>query len=396
MFADKEILQIINRESLLFDKDIGIHEDELKKIVSSSTFLIIGGAGSIGRQVTKEILKRKPKTIHIVDISENNLVELVRDLRSSDSINSKFETFSIDTMSKSFDLLTKNYRYDYVLNLSAIKHVRAERDPYTILRMIEVNILSTLKSLELTKDFSKKFFCVSTDKASNPVSLMGASKRIMELFLLNHESETEISSARFANVAFSDGSLLEGFINRFNKKQPFAAPIDIKRYFITPRESGELCLMSAIFGMNKDIFFPKFREDFQLTSFTDIAENFLLKKGYEPFYCSSEDEAREKVYLIDKQKKWPCYFFESDTSGEKSFEEFYTSDEIPDLSSFTNIGIVKPKLQVDKKLLNKFMESFKEISNKKNIDKNMLVDIFEMLLPNFSHLETNKNLDQKM
>tara|TARA_B100001057_G_scaffold479479_1_gene551169 strand:- start:758 stop:1948 length:1191 start_codon:yes stop_codon:yes gene_type:complete len=396
MFSNQEILEIINRKSSLFDKDIETHNDELKKIVSSSKFLIIGGAGSIGRQVTKEILKRKPKTIHIVDISENNLVELIRDLRSSNSITTQLETFSIDTMSNSFDLLTKNYKYDYVLNLSAIKHVRAERDPYTILRMIEVNILSTLKSLEKTKDFSNKFFCVSTDKASNPVSLMGASKRVMELFLIDHQPEIEISSARFANVAFSDGSLLEGFINRFNKKQPFAAPLDIKRYFITPMESGELCLMSAIFGKDKDIFFPKFREDFQLTSFTDIAENYLLKKGYEPLYCSTEEEAREKVPLIDKQKKWPCFFFKSDTSGEKSFEEFFTSEENPDLKSFQSIGVVKSKFDTESELLKKFLERFNEISHREKLDKKIFVDLFNTVLPNFTHLETNKNLDQKM
>ncbi len=396
MFTNKEILKIINRKSPLFDEDIDLHKNQLEEVISNSTFLIIGGAGSIGRQVTKQILKRNPKTLHVVDISENSLVELVRDLRSSNSISSEFETFSIDTLSKSFDLLTAKYKYDYVFNLSAIKHVRAERDPFTILRMIEVNIQSTLKSLKLSSDYSKKFFCVSTDKASNPVSLMGASKRIMELFLIDHKSNVKISSARFANVAFSDGSLLQGFINRFNNKQPLAAPKDIKRYFISPSESGELCLMSAIFGNDKEIFFPKFNKDFQLTAFTSIAENFLGSKGFEPYYCSDEEEARKKVDLIETEQKWPCYFFESDTSGEKLFEEFYTANENPDLSCFPNIGVVKPMLEIDRKLLDEFLEKLQQITLGKEIKKSMFVDLFETLLPNFKHLETNKNLDQKM
>jgi len=396
MFTDKEILKIIDRDSALFIQDVELHNEKLKDEISNSSFLVIGGAGSIGREVTKQILKRDPKLIHIVDLSENNLVELVRDLRSSKIILSKFETFSIDTLSRSFDYLTKKYKYDYVLNLSAIKHVRAERDPFTILRMIEVNILSTLKSIELCCDYSKKFFCVSTDKASNPVSLMGASKRIMELFLIDHKSGVEISSARFANVAFSDGSLLEGFINRFNKKQPFAAPTDIKRYFISPSESGELCLMSAIFGNDKEIFFPKFNEEFKLTSFTRIAENFLSSKGFKPYYCSDEEEARKSVNCIETDKKWPCYFFESDTSGEKPFEEFYTSDENPDFSTFSNIGVVKPHLNIDEKLLKGFLRDLEKIKKSKKIEKEMFVDLFESLLPNFKHLETNKSLDQKM
>ena len=256
-------LQVIGREKALFSPDTKLLSKELSAITQSSRFLIIGGAGSIGQAVTKEIFKRDPIAIHVVDISENNMVELVRDLRSTEGYRSgDFKTFAVDCGSVEFEaLMASEGPYDYVFNLSALKHVRSESDPYTLMRMIMVNIFNTIKTLRLANKMgAKKYFCVSTDKAANPVNMMGASKRIMEMFLMRESLTQKISMARFANVAFSDGSLLHGFNQRFAKKQPFSAPNDVRRYFVTPEESGELCLLSGLLGGNRDIFFPKLSE----------------------------------------------------------------------------------------------------------------------------------------
>ena len=275
-----EILSLIGRSKELFFNDVKKQEEELGQIVSSSSFLVIGGAGSIGQATVKEIFKRGPKKLHVVDISENNLVELVRDIRSSYGyIEGDFRTFALDISSEEYDMFIENDgKYDYVLNLSALKHVRSEKDPYTLMRMINVNILNTEKTLKqaITKK-AKKYFCVSTDKAANPVNMMGASKRIMEMFLMRRSEQIKISTARFANVAFSDGSLLHGFDQRIKKQQPIVAPNDVKRYFVTPKESGELCLMSCIFGENRDIFFPKLSEELHLYARVRTRQESLLK-----------------------------------------------------------------------------------------------------------------------
>jgi FlaA1/EpsC-like NDP-sugar epimerase len=318
------ILSLIGRQKELFVQDVIDHENELNRIIASATFLVIGGAGSIGQAVTKEIFKRNPKKLHVVDISENNMVELVRDIRSSYGyIDGDFQTFALDVGSVEYDAFIKaDGQYDYVLNLSALKHVRSEKDPFTLMRMIDVNILNTEKTLlQSIANKSKKYFCVSTDKAANPVNMMGASKRIMEMFLMRKSLDINISTARFANVAFSDGSLLHGFNQRIQKKQPIVAPQDIKRYFVTPKESGELCLMSCIFGENRDIFFPKLSEALHLISFAEIAVKYLKQIGYEPYLCSTEDEARILAETLPGKGKWPCLFTDSDTTGEKDFEE---------------------------------------------------------------------------
>ena len=259
----KYILDLIGRKKELFSNDMKRLEEELKDIVSSSSFLVIGGAGSIGQAVVKEIFKRLPNKLHVVDISENNLAELVRDIRSSYGyIDGEFSTFALDIGSFEYDaFINADGKYDYVLNLSALKHVRSEKDPYTLMRMINTNIFNTNKTIKQSiEKGAKKYFCVSTDKASNPINMMGASKRIMEMYLMRSSLDINISTARFANVAFSDGSLLHSFNQRIEKLQPIAAPDDVKRYFITHKESGELCLMSCIFGLNRDIFFPKLSE----------------------------------------------------------------------------------------------------------------------------------------
>ncbi|HHH51593.1 MAG TPA: NAD-dependent epimerase/dehydratase family protein, partial [Campylobacterales bacterium] len=339
-----DILDLIGRDQELFDNDIIRFNDKLYEIITKSSFLVLGGAGTIGQAVTKEIFKREPKKLHVVDISENNLVELVRDIRSSFGyIDGEFKTYSLDIGSNTYNAFIKNDgEYDFVLNLSALKHVRSEKDPFTLMRMIEVNIENTIKTIQQSKNSGvQKYFCVSTDKAANPVNMMGASKRIMEMFLMRESLDIPISTARFANVAFSDGSLLHGFNQRIAKNQPLSAPKDIKRYFVTPKESGELCLMSSLLGENRDIFFPKLSEKLHLISFADIAIKYLEKIGYEPYLCSSEDEARELAKILPQEGKWPCYFFNSDTTGEKDFEEFFTDKETLDMKKFENIGVIK-------------------------------------------------------
>lgn len=393
------ILELIGRDKEIFDKDISVYEEELKKIIRSSHFLVIGGAGSIGQAVTKEIFKRNPQKLHVVDISENNMVELVRDLRSSFGyIDGDFQTFALDIGTIEYDAFIKSDgKYDYVLNLSALKHVRSEKDPFTLMRMIDVNIFNTEKTLQQSiENGTKKYFCVSTDKAANPVNMMGASKRIMEMYLMRKSKEINISTARFANVAFSDGSLLHGFNQRISKKQPIVAPNDIKRYFVTPKESGELCLMSCIFGDNRDIFFPKLNENLHLISFADIAVKYLTEIGYEPYLCESEEEARNSVEELIKQKKWPCLFTNSDTTGEKDFEEFFTEKEILDMNRFYNLGIIKNDINFDNSKLESFTSSISEMKENLVWNKDEIVNLFHDLIPNFGHKETGKYLDSKM
>ena len=393
------ILELIGRDRALFDEDVSQNAEKLLELVNNSSFLVLGGAGSIGRAVTKEIFKRKPKKLHVVDISENNMVELVRDIRSSFGyIDGDFQTFALDIGSLEYDAFIKaDGKYDYVLNLSALKHVRSEKYPYTLMRMIDVNIFNTDKTIQQSIDKeSEKYFCVSTDKAANPVNMMGASKRIMEMFLMRRSKDINISTARFANVAFSDGSLLHGFNQRIQKKQPIVAPNDVKRYFVTPQESGELCLMSCIFGENRDIFFPKLSEKLHLISFADVAVKYLQQLGYEPYLCETEDEARELVKTLPEQKKWPCLFTGSDTTGEKDFEEFFTEHEELDLERFQNLGVIKNKLNIQEEKLELFEKEIKEMRNSMSWDKERIVDLFFKMIPDFGHKETGKYLDSKM
>lgn len=393
------MLQLIGRTKKLFINDIALYEKKLNNIIVHSSFLVLGAAGSIGQAVTKEIFKRNPKKLHVVDISENNMVEMVRDIRSSFGyIDGDFQTYALDIGSTEYDAFIKaDGKYDYVLNLSALKHVRSEKDPFTLMRMIDVNIFNTDKTIrQAIENGTKKYFCVSTDKAANPVNMMGASKRIMEMFLMKHSKDISISTARFANVAFSDGSLLHGFNQRIQKQQPIAAPNDIKRYFVTPQESGELCLMSCIFGNNRDIFFPKLSEALHLISFADIAERYLKELGYQPHLCDSEDEARKLVKTLPEQGKWPCLFTSSDTSGEKDFEEFFTASETLDMNRFENLGVIKSASTYDADKVTMFKKEINEMRRTMSWNKEQIVCIFHQMIPDFGHLETKKYLDGKM
>jgi FlaA1/EpsC-like NDP-sugar epimerase len=393
------ILSLIGRKTELFNEDVQANCLDLEKLVSDSRFLVIGGSGSIGQAVTREIFKRDPKALHVVDISENNMVELVRDLRSTVGYGSgEFKTFAVDCGSVEFEALMKaEGPYDYVFNLSALKHVRSEKDPYTLMRMIMVNVFNTVKTLRMAKEMgAKKYFCVSTDKAANPVNMMGASKRIMEMFLMRESLTQEISMARFANVAFSDGSLLHGFNQRFTKKQPFSAPNDVRRYFVTPQESGELCLLSGLLGNNRDIFFPKLSEKLHLITFSEIAVRYLRERGYEPYECDSEDEARDRAEELIANKQWPCYFFKSDTTGEKDFEEFFTDSEDLDMERFETVGVIRNQPEFDEAELDEFMNGLEALREKGTWDKEDIVKLYFSLLPEFAHKETGKYLDQRM
>jgi FlaA1/EpsC-like NDP-sugar epimerase len=393
------ILPLIGRKEPLIQKDIEQNEKTLTNIVQNSKLLVIGGAGSIGSAVSKEIFNRNPKLLHVVDISENNMVELVRDIRSSVGYGSgEFATFAIDCGSDIFDdFISNGPKYDYIFNLSALKHVRSEKDPYTLMRMIDTNVFNTDKTMCQARDMkAKKYFCVSTDKAANPVNMMGASKRIMEMFLNRRSVEMPVSTARFANVAFSDGSLLYGFNRRLEKNQPLSSPNDVRRYFVTPKEAGELCLMSCLIGENRDIFFPKLNENLNLVTFSSIAIKYLESLGYEPVECATEDEARGRVSELKVQHKYPVYFFESDTTGEKDFEEFYVEGEKLDINSFTSLGVIKNDVNFDEEKLRMFQGAITKMRHYGFWTRSQMIDLFNEMIPNFNHKETGKFLDGRM
>jgi len=392
-------LKLIGRINKLLSYDIALDEKILTAKASSFRFLVIGGAGSIGQAVTKEIFARKPKALHVVDLSENNLVELVRDIRSSFGyIDGDFRTFALDCGSREFEAYWEAQEpFDYVLNLSALKHVRSERDPYTLMRMVQTNILNTIKTIEMaiTKG-TKKYFCVSTDKAANPANMMGASKRIMELFLFRYADQIDISTARFANVAFSNGSLLEGFKYRLEKGQPLSAPNDVRRYFVTFKEAGQLCLMSTLMGKTREIFFPKLSEELHLITFSEIAKRFLQSRSLQPLECESEDEARCIAARGIPEGQWPCYFSASDTTGEKDYEEFFMEGEKVDLNRYRELGVVENSHSCDENQLDAFLAAIEEMKARGFWTKEEIVNQFIALLPEFGHQETGKYLDGKM
>ena len=397
------ILGMVGRTKPLFEEDIRSREAELSEIIKNSRFLVIGGAGTIGSAICRELFARDPKVLHVVDISENNMVELVRDIRSSKGYGTgEFATFALDCGSDIFKAFIEAQKkriggYDYIFNTSALKHVRSEKDPFTLMRMIDTNIFNTDSTMLMGQEMgAKKYFCVSTDKAANPVNMMGASKRIMEMFL-NRRSETmPVSTARFANVAFSDGSLLYGFNRRLEKNQPIAAPQDVRRYFVTPKESGELCLMSCLTGENRDIYFPKLDEELNLVTFSSIAEKYLENLGYEAVRCATEDEARARVSELKALHKYPVYFFDSDTTGEKDFEEFYTDKEVLDMDRFESIGVIKNELSYDSKKLDWFTDEINALRINGVWERKHLIDLFNEMIPNFDHKETGKFLDGRM
>lgn len=394
-----EILSLVGRQRDLLSADLAAHERELGAAVGGGRFLVIGGAGSIGQAVVKELFSRGPRALHVVDLSENNLVELVRDIRSSVGyMPGDFRTFAVDAGSPIFESLFESMGpYDYVLNLSALKHVRSERDPFTLMRMIEVNVLNVDECLRMASAAGvSKYFAVSSDKAANPANMMGASKRVMEMVLAAAGADLPISTARFANVAFSDGSLLHGFGRRMEKRQPLSAPTDVRRYFVSAKESGELCLLSCILGANGEIFFPKLSRELNLITFSSIAERYLRWRGFEPHPCDTEEEARARVSELSSAGKWPCYFFESDTTGEKNYEEFFVEGEQVDWERFSALGVVKNTASCDAARLQRFLDEARGLLRRGRWTRADILELLHSVLPDFAHQETGKYLDDKM
>jgi FlaA1/EpsC-like NDP-sugar epimerase len=401
--SNDKFLKLIGRDEQLFREDLSRHGSDIDALVRGASFLVVGGAGSIGSAVVRELFRRDPAVLHVIDTSENGLAELVRDLRASlGYIKGDFHAYCFDALGSEFDAFTSSLRsnackYDYVLNFSALKHVRSEKDPFTLMRMIDVNVFLTCK----LKDFAdkinaKKFFCVSTDKAANPVNMMGASKRIMEMFLSDNPSATPVSTARFANVAFSDGSLPQAWTQRLAKQQPIAAPNDVKRYFVTPQESAYLCLFSILQGADREIFFPKLSPRLHLITFSSMAERYLQSLGWEPYICETEDEARDRVGELSEKHQWPCFFFASDTTGEKDFEEFYTDAESVQWERYHEIAVVENTSCVDSEKLRHFSNLICEMRKNMNWTKEGIISAFDEILPNFAHKETGKSLDNRM
>ncbi len=392
---------ITKRNISLFRDDLIKYNDDLTKKINDKSVLVIGGAGTIGSSYIKALLKFKPSKLIVVDINENGLTELVRDLRSSMDFNipNNFITYPINFGHKVFEKLFLNHKpFDIVANFAAHKHVRSEKDIFSIQAMIENNVLQARNLLDiLIKNPPKHFFCVSTDKAANPVNIMGASKKLMEELIMAYSSKLKITTARFANVAFSNGSLPLGFINRLNKNQPWSCPTDIKRFFVSPEESGQLCLIASILGSSGDIFFPKLNKKEDMITFEKIANELLKYLDFEVEICYSEEDAKRKSkFLTSDSKKFPVYFFESDTSGEKTFEEFYTDEEILDLEKFKKLGVIKNSVKRDLNEINKIFENLDNIFLQKEINKSAIIEALKRYLPNFDHIETGKHLDQKM
>jgi FlaA1/EpsC-like NDP-sugar epimerase len=390
---------ITERDESCFKSDIDDNFNNIKSLVAGSRIAVVGAAGSIGAAVAKTLLKFSPKSLVLIDISENNLVELVRDLRSSQNVTmpDEFATLPIAMGSLEFNrYFAENRQFDYLFNLAAIKHVRSEKDVYCLIRMLNTNVLYMHNFLINNPYKFKKVFAVSSDKAANPANLMGATKMAMEQTLLYRAGEQEFSTARFANVAFSDGSLPYGFLKRIEKRQPLAAPNDIRRYFISHQEAGELCIMSAFTGENRDVFFPKFAEKKDEKTFSTIAEDLLQHLGYEPYICETEEEARDRTEELIPQKKWPCFFFKTDTTGEKDFEEFFVSEERVDLKRFNSIGVIKRDADENREAIEKFLNFANSAETDKQLTKSDYVKALESVVPTLKHIETGKNLDSKM
>jgi FlaA1/EpsC-like NDP-sugar epimerase len=393
--------KVTGRKESLLKKDFERYQTDLIDRINGKTVLVIGGAGTIGSYYIKAILKFKIRKLVVVDINENGLTELVRDLRSSTAyhIPPEFITYPVNFGDRVFERIFRYHGpFEIVANFAAHKHVRSEKDVFSIEAMIENNVLRARKLLDLLLDFPPEhFFCVSTDKAANPVNIMGASKKLMEELIMAYAARLPIKTARFANVAFSNGSLPLGFLDRMNKRQPWSCPRDIRRFFVSPQESGELCLMASIMGESGDIFFPKLDPDKDMIPFDRIALDLLESLGLKADICLSEEGAKQKALLLTKDSKsYPVYFFESDTSGEKTFEEFYTEKEILDLNRFINLGVIKNSKKRSIREIDHIFNQLNSLFDSNEVTKASIVHILKEYLPNFEHIETGKGLDSKM
>lgn len=391
---------ITGRTESMFAADIEANKEKLREEIEGKSVLVIGGAGTIGSSYIRAVLPFRPSKLVVADISENGLTELTRDLRSTYGmyVPEEYRTYPLSFADPIFEKIFRAEKgFDIVANFSAHKHVRSEKDKYSVQALLENNVLKARKLLDLLSEYPPRhFFCVSTDKAANPVNIMGASKKIMEEMIMAYSSRFKISTARFANVAFSNGSLLAGFIERLMKRQPLSSPNDVKRYFVSPEESGQICMLACILGHNREVFFPKLGEE-QMMTFSSIADAFLHSLGYEVEYCSSEEEARRYAAEMPVDgKTYPVYYFASDTTGEKSFEEFYVEGEQINLERFCSLGVIEEGKAQPMPLLNSFFERLESTLNDQNTGKEEVVKVIKEFVPNFEHTEKGKNLDQKM
>ncbi len=396
---------ITHREQSLFAPDLLKNHETMVREIKGKSALVIGGAGTIGSSYIKALLRYEPAKLIVVDISENGLTELTRDLRSSFGVKvpDVYKTYPVNFGDQVFELILRNEGpFEIVANFAAHKHVRSEKDEYSITALLENNVIKAEKLLNLlTSSPPHHFFCVSTDKAANPVNIMGASKKIMEEVIMAYSRSFPITTARFANVAFSQGSLPDGFLFRMMKQQPLSAPSDVKRFFVSPGESGEICLMACILGQSGEIFFPKLAEESMMT-FSDIAVAFLQDQGFEPVVCASEEEARafnknrDMGPVTSHLTPYPVYFFKSDTSGEKSYEEFSTEGEDVDLNMYESLGVIKNAPRRTIQEIRQLISLLEQTLSKPGISKPEIVKVLSRLIPNFEHIETGKGLDQKM
>ena len=395
------------RQVSMFAADIEANKETLSKEIKNKAVCVIGGAGSIGSSFIKAILHFKPKSVVVVDLNENGLAELVRDVRSTDGlyVPEEFRCYTLNFADPIFERIFREEKgFDIVANFSAHKHVRSEKDRYSVQALIENNDIKAKKLMDLLTIYPPKhFFCVSTDKAANPVNIMGASKRIMEDLVMAYNKYFKVTTARFANVAFSNGSLPDGWLHRIQKQQPLAAPSDVKRYFVSPEESGQICMLACILGKPGEVFFPKLGED-QMLTFSSICDDFIKAQGFEKDLCASDEEAKRKAVTLNYQSsilnsqlpKYPVVYFQSDTTGEKAYEEFYVPGEKINMERFKVLGVVEETMRRPMDEVNTFFDKLEDIFAKENFTKGQIVEAIKEFIPNFEHEEKGKNLDQKM
>ena len=391
---------VTKRPKSMFLSDIENNRDKLTEKIAGKTVLVIGGAGSIGSSFIKAVLPFKPKSLVVVDINENALAELTRDLRSTREmyVPEDYIPYPMDFAAPVFEKMFRGRGgFDIVANFSAHKHVRSEKDIYSVEALIQNNVLHAKKLLDLLAEFPpEEYFCVSTDKAANPVNIMGASKRIMEDVIFSYSDKFPVKTARFANVAFSNGSLPAGFLSRISKQQPLSAPSDVRRYFVSPEESGQICMLSCMLGANREIFFPKL-EEAQMMTFDAIATALLEEYGYNVLNCVSDEEAIDKAEgLKNGSKDYPVHYSGSNTSGEKAFEEFFTYEENVDMIRFESLGVITDKEIPDVQKIEVIMSELDAAFERLDLTKEEIVDIIKKYLPNFEHIEKGKSLDSKM
>ena len=401
----------------MFAIDIEANKKKLTEEIKDKKVCVIGGAGSIGSSFIKAVLRFEPKSVVVVDLNENGLAELVRDVRSTNGlyVPDEFRCYTLNFADPIFERIFREEKgFDIVANFSAHKHVRSEKDRYSVQALIENNDIKAKKLMDLLTVYPPKhFFCVSTDKAANPVNIMGASKRIMEDLVMAYNKYFKVTTARFANVAFSNGSLPDGWIHRLQKKQPLAAPSDVKRYFVSPEESGQICMLACILGKGGEVFFPKLGED-QMLTFSAICDDFVKAQGFEKDQCITDEEAKQKAanLVLDNSgvaeansslftihsslSKYPVVYFGSDTTGEKAYEEFYVPGEKIDMQRFQALGVVEQTTRHEMAEVNGFFDKLEGIFAKEDFTKAQVVEAIKEFIPNFEHEEKGKNLDQKM